>query len=240
MICFLTSRTDLSGHEELNPANRFIDELRRVLPNPCRALNICSDPDAWEKTGFYAAATRSYFEKAGFSFERFRVLDGRNAGQAEALVRDSNLLILSGGHVPTQNRFFRRIGLRELLQTYAGVVVGISAGSMNCAELVYAQPEEEGEATDPAYPRFLPGLGLTKTMLLPHYQEVKDDVLDGLRLFEEITYPDSMGKSFYAIPDGSYLFVANGREELRGEAYRIRDGVLTQISADGEIYPIMP
>ncbi len=240
MICFLTGRTDLPGAEELNPANRFIDELRRHFPNPCRALNICSDPDAWEKTDFYAAATRSYFEKAGFSFERFRVLDGRNAGQAEALVRGSNLLILSGGHVPTQNRFFRRIGLRELLQTYAGVVVGISAGSMNSAELVYAQPEEEGEATDPAYPRFLPGLGLTKTMLLPHYQEVKDDVLDGRRLFEEITYPDSMGKSFYVIPDGSYLFVANGREELRGEAYRIRDGILTQIAADGEIYPIIP
>ena len=239
MICFLTSRTDLSGHEELNPANRFIDELRRVLPNPCRALNICSDPDSWVKTDFYASMTSLYFENAGFRFDSFRVLDGRNARQAEALVRGSNLLILSGGHVPTQNRFFRRIGLRELLQTYAGVVVGISAGSMNSAELVYAQPEEEGEATDPAYPRFLPGLGLTKTMLLPHYQEVKDDVLDGLRLFEEITYPDSMGKSFYAIPDGSYLFVANGREELRGEAYRIRDGVLTQIAAHGEIYPII-
>ncbi len=240
MICFLTSRTDLPGAEELNPANRFIDELRRVLPNPCRALNISSDPDGWEKTDFYASLTRQYFENAGFRFDSFRILDSRNAAQAEALVHSSNLIILSGGHVPTQNAFFCRIGLKELLRSYDGVVIGISAGSMNSAELVYAQPEEEGEATDPAYPRFLPGLGLTKTTLLPHYQEVKDDVLDGLRLFEEITYPDSMGKSFYAIPDGSYLFVANGREELRGEAYRIRDGILTQISADGEIYPIMP
>ena len=109
---------------------------------------------------------------------------------------------------------------------------------MNGAELVYAQPEEEGEAIDPAYLRFLPGLGLTKVMLLPHYQEVKDDVLDGLRLFEEITYPDSMGRCFYAIPDGSYLFIENGREELRGEAYRIRDGLLKQISEDGGIVPL--
>ena len=80
MICFLTSRTDLPGAEELNPANRFIDELRRRVPVPCRALNICSDPDAWEKTDFYAAATKSYFQKAGFTFDRFLVLDGRNAG----------------------------------------------------------------------------------------------------------------------------------------------------------------
>ncbi len=235
MICFLTSRTDLPGHEELNPANRFIDELRRVLPNPCRALNICSNPDDWAKTDFYAALTRLYFENAGFRFDSFRVLDGRNADQAEALVRDADLLILGGGHVPTQNRFFQKIGLRKLMNYYDGVVVGISAGSMNSAELVYAQPEEEGEAVDPAYRRFLPGLGLTKTMLLPHYQEVKDDVLDGLRLFEDITYPDSIGRCFYAIPDGSYLFIENGREELRGEAWRIRDGLISQISAEGDM-----
>ena len=105
MICFLTSRTDLPGHEELNPANRFIDELRRVLPNPCRALNICSDPNAWEKTDFYASLTRLYFENAGFCFDSFRVLDGRSAAQAKELVRESNLVILGGGHVPTQNRF---------------------------------------------------------------------------------------------------------------------------------------
>ncbi|MBR3293750.1 MAG: Type 1 glutamine amidotransferase-like domain-containing protein [Oscillospiraceae bacterium] len=124
------------------------------------------------------------------------------------------------------------------MKDYDGVVVGISAGSMNSAELVYAQPEEESEALDPDYRRFLPGLGLTKTMLLPHYQEVKDDVLDGLRLFEDITYPDSLGRCFYAITDGTYLFIENGREELRGEAYRIRGGVLTQISENGEIYPL--
>ena len=234
MICFLTGRTDLSGKEELNPANRFVDELRRCFPRPCRALFICSDPDGWEKTDLYASLTRLYFENAGFAFERFDTLDGRNEARAAELVRGANLLILSGGHVPTQNRFFARIGLRELLRDFGGVVIGISAGSMNSAELVYAQPEEEGEAVDPAYQRFLPGLGLTKTMLLPHYQEVRDDVLDGLRLFEDITYRDSIGKSFYAIPYDSYLFIENGREELRGEAWLIRDGVLRQISSPGE------
>ena len=103
------------------------------------------------------------------------------------------------------------------------------------AELVYAQPEREGEAADPSYQRFLPGLGLTKTMLLPHLQEVRDDVLDGLRLFEDITFADRFGRSFYAIPDGSYLLVGDGREELRGEAWLIKDGVMTQASREGEI-----
>jgi dipeptidase E len=90
-------------------------------------------------------------EEAGFGFERFRILDGRNASRAASLVRESNRLILSGGHVPTQNRFLDRIHLRGLLSDFQGVVIGISAGSMNSAELVYAQPEEEGEAVDPDY-----------------------------------------------------------------------------------------
>ena len=187
---------------------------------------------------FYAGLTRAYFENSGSPFDRFLTLDSRNESLAEELIRESNVLILSGGHVPTQNRFFRKIDLRELLRSYSGLLFGISAGSMNSADIVYAQPELEGEATDPAYERFLPGLGLTKTMLLPHYQEVKDNELDGMRLFEGITFSDSLGHTFYVLPDGSYLLLGPGGEELRGEAYRIRDGRMEQIAAEGDSVPL--
>ena len=99
-------------------------------------------------------------------------------------------------------------------------------------------PEEEGEAIDPEYQRFLTGLDLTKINLLPHYQENKDDVLDGLRIYEDIACPDSIGKTFYAIPDGSYLFIDAVKEELRGEAYMVKDGVISQVSSCGDVLPI--
>ena len=235
MICFLTSRTDDPATGELNPANRFINELRTRFPDPCRALAVCSDPDSWDITDYYTSLTRKAFEDAGFTFEQFSILDSRNETGAAELVRGSNLLIFSGGHVPTQNRFFHRIGLRGLLEGYGGIVIGISAGSMNSAEEVYAQPEEEGEATDPAYQRFLPGLGLTKTNLLPHYQENRDDILDGMRIYQDIACPDSMGRTFYAIPDGTYLLIDSGREELCGEAYMVKDGTMSQISSPDEV-----
>lgn len=236
MICFLTSRTDPPGsdHTTLNPLNSFVDELRRCMPDPCRALFICSDPDSWERMDFYAATIKESFTGAGFAFESFETLDGRNEKQAAELVEDSSLIILSGGHVPTQNRFFEKIGLRELIGEFDGVVIGISAGSMNSAETVYAQPELEGEASDPAFKRFLTGLGLTKKMIIPHYQAIKDDVLDGLRVMEDVAYPDSRGREFYLLPDGSYIFIDGGREEIRGEAYLLADGNLTRISAPGE------
>ena len=238
MVCFLTSRTDDPATGRLNPANRFIDELRLRFPNPCHALDICSDPDGWGQTDYYATLTKQMFEEAGFAFERFCTLDSRNEAQAAELVRASNLLILSGGHVPTQNRFFQKICLRSLLKEYDGVVVGISAGSMNSADEVYAHPEEEGEAVDPAYQRFLPGLNLTKVNLLPHYQENRDDILDGMKIYQDIACPDSRGRTFIAIPDGSYLFIDAFSEELRGEAYLVKDDSVSQIASHGEVFPV--
>jgi peptidase E len=235
MICFLTSSTGIPETAILNPANDFINELRRHFPNQCNALFICSDPNSFEITGFYATEIKTSFEGAGFLFESFNVLDNRNEQLASKLIKESNLIILAGGHVPTQNYFFHKIGLKEILKDYSGIIIGISAGSMNSAEVVYAQPELQGETLDPTYQRFLSGLGLTKIMILPHYQTLKNDIVDGLRAIEDIAFEDSEGRTFYAIPDGSYLFIKSGREELRGEAYLIKDGNITQIAKHDDV-----
>ena len=235
MVCFLTSSPVIPGTMELNPANSFIDELHHRFQNGGRVLFICSDPDHYDRTDFFANEIKGIFEDSGFSFGSFIILDSRNEQKAPELIQSSDLIILAGGHVPTQNRFFSRIELKILLKDYDGVLIGISAGSMNSAEIVYAQPELEGEAADPGYQRFLSGLGLTKNMLLPHYQDNKDDVLDGQRVYEDIAFRDSYGRVFYAIPDGSYLFIEAGREELRGEAYRISDGNMCQITGENDV-----
>ena len=238
MTYFLTSSSCLPDSPALNPANGFVDELRKALPDPCRAVFIASDPGNTERTERFAGDIRTGFELTGFRFADYQVLDGRNAGQCAALVAGADLLILAGGHVPTQNAFFQDIALREHLAGFDGVVMGISAGTMNCEELVYAPPEEEGEAIDPGYRRFYPGLGLTKTMLFPHFQETRYEVVDGLPTLESSLLPDSMGRKIYAIVDGSYILGRDGREELRGEAYLIQDGILTQISHEGEVIPL--
>ncbi|MBO4235355.1 MAG: Type 1 glutamine amidotransferase-like domain-containing protein [Firmicutes bacterium] len=231
MFCFLTSncfRENTSKKWEMIPDNHMIEELRLRFPTSCRAVFVCSDPYC-EDNDYYLNNTRDALEREDFRFERFIVLDARNADQAEDIVRESNFLLLAGGHVPTQNRFFAEIKLRRLLKGYEGVIIGISAGSMNSADVVYAHPELDGEALDPKYKRFLNGLGLTKTMILPHYDEIKDETLDGLRVIEDIALPDSKGKTFYLISDGAYLFIENGREEMRGEAYMARDGIITRV-----------
>ena len=143
-----------------------------------------------------------------------------------------DVLILAGGHVPTQNIFMKTIGLKERLQAWDGLLIAWSAGSMNCAETVYAGPELPGEAIDPNYQRWISGLGITKTNVFPHFEALKDEVLDGMRLIEDITYSDSMGHEIIALNNGSYIIIDNGSETLYGEAYSIKNGEQRKICAD--------
>lgn len=234
MIYFLTSSPCVLG-SPLNPVNGFVDELKKALPAPCRALFIASDPDNPQHTYRFYNDMPNSFAAIGIPFSQADVLIRENQDRCGELIANADLILLCGGHVPTQNRFFQDIGLREHLQNWDGVVMGISAGSMNAAGVVYAQPEEPGEAIDPGYQKYLPGLGLTKRNIIPHYNQDKDWFLDGMRLYEDITYADSMGHRFYVLVDGSYVLGRDGREELRGEAYLLENGVLTQLSRENEV-----
>lgn len=235
MTYFLTSSPCMPDSPALNPANGFVDELKKALPGPCRALFICSDPDQPSLTYGFAYDMADSFEETGILFTEVEVLERENQDRCRDLVAGADLIFLCGGHVPTQNEFFRQLGLREKLQNWNGVVIGVSAGSMNAADVVYAQPEEPGEAVDPDYAKFLPGLGLTKHNMIPHYNQDKDWTLDGLRLYEDITYGDSMGQRFYVLVDGSYILGKDGLEELRGEAYLIENGALRQICKENTV-----
>lgn len=236
MIAFLTSSPCVYGAPRavLNPENQFLDNLRQFLPANPRCLFVCSSPDSPYLTDKFGYEMAKAFEEADIPFSDFRVLDRRTQKDVQLLIWQSDFIILAGGHVPTQNAFFQEIGLRELLENYQGVVMGISAGTMNAAERVYAQPEEEGES-DPDFQRFLPGLGITQVNVLPHYQQVRDYLLDGKRLFEDITYADSMGECFFAFVDGTYLLIEEGQTWLYGEAYCIQDGQIEQISELGDV-----
>ena len=153
--------------------NGFVENLRASVEPGAQLLIIASDPDAFAGNDEMAATFEGCFAAAEIELEDVCVLDSRNADDAAELVAQSGVILLSGGHVPTENAFFASIDLRDLLADFDGVIIGISAGSMNCADTVYAQPEEPGEAVDPDYQRFIPGLGLTTRNILPHYNQVR-------------------------------------------------------------------
>lgn len=236
MIYFLTSSPSVSMDGAINPANDFLYNLRQVVKQPSRCIFVTTYPDDVAFSEHCSECMRQAFEDVGFEFERYTLLDSRTACNARQLVRDSDFIILGGGHVPSQNRFLRSIGFAKLLKGYKGVVLGISAGSMNSARVVYALPEEEGEAADPFYKRYLPGLGLTEVQIVPHFYMFKDSTCDGYSVLNDVAIPDSRnGHRFYAFPDGTYLLGRNGEEKIYGEFYLIENGVMRKVSDNDQI-----
>lgn len=213
--------------------NGLLDSLKSIWIQDAKVLIICADPSDYDKNDSVCACLKEAFPMSGLSISHIDKCDDRNPNAVDSL-KDIDVLVLAGGHVPTQNRFMQQLRLRERLRDYNGIVVAWSAGSMNCADTVYAGPELEGEAIDPLYERWITGLGITGINIFPHFQSLKDDYLDGLRLIEDITYADSVGHETIALNDGSYIMVDGEHTTLFGEAYMIKDGQQWQICKDGE------
>ena len=214
--------------------NEFVANLSKYVAPGGRFLVIAAWPDEHDRNDDIARSFAGCFGWHGMGFRQVDVLDSRNAERAAELVAHSDVILLSGGHVPTENAFFKAIGLRELLADYPGIIMGVSAGSMNAADTVYVQPEEAGEAANPHFVRWTQGLGLNDKNILPHYNMVRDNILDGLRLFEDVTYPDSAGHPMYVLPDGSYILETEEGSTLYGEAYLLHNGVMERICVEGQ------
>lgn len=257
MILFLTSSPtgDLDGRytcSGLDNRNGFANQVRKAWRPDARVLMITAFPDDDEANAQMGAFFHDAVLKTGLSLSVFDLWDHDVLADASWYSKESlhsyDVVFLGGGHVPTQKKFFDQLHLRESFEGFDGIVIGISAGTMNSADVVYAQPEEPGEATDPDYQRFIKGLGLTDINILPHYQLVKDTYKDGMHLFKEISLPDSKGRRFLSLPDGSYVIDWKGRTRLGdgqwteemparvyGKSYLLEDGQIRCYSEDGEV-----
>jgi len=245
MTLFLTGSPTRYGEDHFTEDNGFLAAVKAALAEATggrrapRVLLVSAAPDDRGFTDSVLDGMSLCIHNSGIATASITMLDRRNAHQAAALVKKADWVVMCGGHAPTQNRFIHEIGLKEILKDFDGVILGCSAGSMNCADWVYSHPEFNGEVVDPTYRRWLRGLGLTDINLVPHLEQVRHWIIDGKRLFEDIAFPDSWGHRFYAFRDGGYVIVKDGRSELRGEAYEISRGTMRRISEENTSFTFM-
>ncbi len=246
MTLFLTGSPTRFGEPAFTRDNGFLAEVQAALAQvtgPDRLPRVLLVSAAPDDEGFTASVKKGMSDcihASGIRTASITMLDRHNAAQTPELVKKADWIVLCGGHVPTQNKFLHEIGLKELIQDFPGVVMGCSAGSMNCADLVYSHPELPGEALDSNYRRWLKGLGLTHIQLVPHMEQVRYAQVDGLRLFEDVAFPDSWNHRFYTFRDGGYVIQKPGkRPELRGEAFEITRGAMHRVSEENKSYSFM-
>lgn len=155
-------------------------------------------------------------------FKENVVLDNRNKNDIASILNNSSLIFLSGGDTYIQNKFFNSINLKDYIKNVKACIVGISAGSINSAEIVYNSPEREENLNNPA---ILEGLGLTKINVEPHF-----DLNSPYKIQMNSIIEESYNRVIYALPDKSYIF----NNTIYGKCYRIRHGIIKLVSNDGE------
>lgn len=206
--------------QRLDNSQGLLSLLAEKWPINPAILMLSSDPTTAGINDFYADLYREAFNLSHLSFSHLDIYDNRY----QPHINNYQIIILAGGHTPTQNQYFNQIDLKHQLTDYQGIIIGISAGSMNAADLVYAAPELPGEAVDPNFKRYLSGLNLFPLRILPHYHDLISLKLDEKDLIQEIILPDSYIHDFYALNDGSFFYQANNDIILYGDAYYFKQG----------------
>lgn len=213
--------------------NGFIDALRREVGDIKKLIVIASNPNNAFKTDSQAHCFSEALKIDGFSVADTIVVDNRYKGNLEETVLSSDVVLLCGGHVPTQNKYFKELRLKEILNKYRGVVIGQSAGSMNCSKIVYAQPENEAEFLDPGFEKYFDGLGLTEINVMPHMNRAKIDSLCGQTTYG-MCLEDSHKCPHYGITDGGYILIKNRKIEAFGRTTYFKNGKEIVLCEDGQ------
>lgn len=233
MVVFLTSILYTHHYDDngrripiaFDDKNSILLNIRKNLKSANRLVVVANDPNDALDNDDKLETVRESFGLAGVDFKESVMLDGRNGNAASEVISRADIVILTGGKCVRQKEFFGEIGLKEILKNYDGIVIGVSAGSMNLGKIVANFPEETADLGEP---RWLEGMGFVDEIIIPHYDGKTDSYefpSDDFDIAKDYILPMSDGREFIGMPNGSYIIVdRDGRKSYYGDMYKISNG----------------
>ena len=238
MVLFLTSRLntlvkDKDGNKTTIPlenVNGVLDNIKKYLSGTNRIVYVANDPNNVIENEERIKNTIDSFSLSNLNFNEKILLDARNKKDAKNIILGANIVILSGGKILCQNKFFRSIRLKKILKHFNGIVIGISAGTMNLCKTVFNFPEEKADIKER---KWVKGLGFYDKIIIPHFDgetntyQIECEEVD---VAGDYILPASHKKEFLGIPNGSYILIDNNKNiSFFGEMYAIENGVTKKI-----------
>lgn len=217
----------------LEDTNQIKTNIDKYAKNKKRLVYVANNPDNFEENDIRITPVFKSFEMTwgGEFFQEKFLIDHRNSAYAKQIIKDADLVILSGGKCLCQMKFFKEIKLKKLLKNFDGLVIGISAGTMNLCNLVANFPEELNDLDEP---RWIKGLGFCDDIVIPHFDgETKSYQIpcEEVDVVNDYVLPASYKKDFIGIPNGSYLLIDNlGHKNFYGAIYKISKGIVSIIN----------
>ena len=206
--------------------NNFLKNMKESINDYDKFVIIASDADNYEQNDYYLKLDMDVLAMSGINFKENVVLDNRNKDDIVNVLKNSSLIFLSGGDTLKQNIFFNEINLKEYIKNIDACIVGISAGEINSAKIVFNSPEEEKDLTNPS---ILEGLGLTTINVEPHFDCDKISKIQMDAILKE-----SNNRVIYGLPDKSYIF----NNKVYGKCYRVYKENIELISNDDEVVEV--
>ena len=206
--------------------NNFLKNMKESINDYNKFVIIASAPDNHEQNDYYLKLDMDVLAMSGINFKENVVLDNRNKDDIVNVLKNSSLIFLSGGDTLKQNIFFNEINLKEYIKNIDACIVGISAGAINSAKIVFNSPEEEKDLTNPS---ILEGLGLTTINVEPHFDCDKISKIQMDAILKE-----SNNRVIYGLPDKSYIF----NNKVYGKCYRVYKENIELISNDDEVVEV--
>ncbi|MBE5960885.1 MAG: hypothetical protein E7256_05795 [Lachnospiraceae bacterium] len=200
-----------SGFTEGFPED-FAKALHTYIKEGSKLAFVASEFEKrYETTDRYCRLFMKMFIDQGITFQSVTVVDGRmSPKEAQDTVKNADVIWLSGGDTPTEFSYFQKYGLIPVIQQHKGVVIGMSAGSINMTKtaictLTCGHDKQE----------IYEGLGLVDFSVEPHLD--KENILEELLHLSE-TYP------IYGICDNGAIICDNeDKIQYIGEVYLLKD-----------------
>ena len=169
-----------------------------------------------KKTDRYFKFFLNMFEEKGIHFKKAYVVDGRmTAGQAQAAVKAADVIWLAGGNTTAEFAYLQKYGLVEIIKNHSGVIIGMSAGSINLADTAICTSDEYHDDQ-----QIYPGIGCVKISVEPHFvlNEISDELLE-------------LSESYvmYGLCDESVIVCEGSDIGFYGEIYKIEKGKVEKV-----------
>lgn len=204
------------------PTHHFTDEIADILSKEITVREnlvfISAWPHNYKQNDDDSDGMHEMFAERGMGFSRHFVIDERMSGEdALKLISEASCVFLMGGNATEQMRMIKEKGLVNAIRTFRGVILGVSAGSMNMGK--YAV--DIWESVIP-----YEGLGLAAYTVKAHYSEGEEFV----GTLKEV----STRLPVTAMEDESAIFVKSTGTEYLGRIYRIDKGRINRIVIETE------
>lgn len=114
----------------------FVSSLRPIIKNKAKFAFVASEFEKnHEKTDRFFLFFLNMFEKSSIFFEESCVIDARMTPEKmRKEIEAADVVWLAGGVSPVQYQYFQKYGLVPVLKQHEGVIIGMSAGSINMAQ----------------------------------------------------------------------------------------------------------